>query len=394
VILLRIFALLLVGISSLFASELSPTNSNTASSILSTSPNDINQLLSLLKQENYSLISQTVFTPYIKKYEDQVEALQKSTGLNFGMSYIPLYEYSNAGMMTKTASGGGFDFFARYLPASLQGSKTVMGMKLSTNEAFSHIYPGNFSKQFNSKIRTVSGYLPLDPAVIELWVQQTILNDKMTYRLGKIDLTSMMNTYAFDSRRFYFLSNVFNSHPATAVPSKSLGAVIGVVLSKHFYTAAGIVNANGEISTSGFASLHQNDYYTALELGYRDIITSPQSDNYHVFLWHVDARNDRGIPSDQGLSVVLQKNFNSKIIPFIKYDWNQGRATEFKTLLISGFGLEHPFGGHFGLLGLAMGLVELSIYPGEHQTITEAFYRLQLTPYSQLTPDIYPPSLI
>lgn len=363
-------------------------SANSISNELNASPNDINQLLSTLEQENKSLIPNTPLTPYLQKFKTKKNKLHEDYGLNFGMSYTPLIEYSKLGQPHENASGGNYEFFGRYKPKSLQHSKTTFGIKLEDNHAYSTIPPGEFSGQINSAIKTVSGYIPFNLAVTELWLQQSLIPNKIAYRLGKIDLTSIMNSYAFDSRQFYYLSNVFTSHPATAVPSKALGGVLGVSLGPHLYSSIGAVDANGEETTSGFSTLHKGKFYTAVEMGYRDIITNPQSDNYHVFLWHVAAQPEKELLSDQGLSIVLQKNINSKFIPFIKGDWNRGHVTTFNKLIISGFGLQHPFLGSMGLWGLGAGWAELSEQQGVNQLIVETYYRLQLTPNSQLTPNL------
>lgn len=365
-----------------------PLNDTSIAKELSASPNDINQLLSLLKQEKYSLIKRTVATPFFDQFQADVKKLKDKYGIDFGINYIPLLEYSEAGRPKDNASGANFEFFGRYMPQSWQRTKTIFAIKLDDNHEYSSIAPGNFSGQLNSTIKTTSGYVPYNLAVTELWIQQSIIPDVVAYRLGKIDLTSMMNSYAFDSRRFFFLSDVFSRHPATAVPAKSLGAVVGFALSKHLYSAVGIVNAEGTEITSGFSTVFKGHYFTSVELGYRDVITNPQSDNYHVFLWHVDSRPEQAKPGGQGISVVLQKNIQNRLIPFIKLDWSTGEAAAFNKLFITGVGLEHPFHGYFGLLGVAGGYAELAEQKGTNQWIVETFYRLQLTPHSQLTPDV------
>lgn len=363
-----------------------PTTENPIANELSTSPDDVTQLLSTLKQDNKSLIEKTPVDQFLKQI-DKIKKLHKRYGLDWGMSYIPLLEHSSFSHNKENASGGAYQFFSNYRPQRFQASKTLFGLKIETNQRFTEISPGNFADELNSAILTVSGYRPYPPAITELWIQQSILPNIMAYRLGKIDLTSIMNSYAFDSRQFYFLSNVFSRHPATAVPTKALGAVLGIALGSHFYTALGTVDANGEDNAADFAVFRKGKLFTALELGYRDIITNPQSDNYHLFLWHVDAQPEKQQLSDQGLSVVLQKNLFNQFIPFVKLDWSKGRVATFNKLFITGFGLQHPFFGSIGLWGLGLGYAELAENQ-DHQGILETFYRIQLTPHSQLTPNI------
>ncbi len=364
------------------------SNDTGISSQLNASPNDVNQLLAFLQQEKYSLIPRTPLTPYLNQYEDHLKELKNKYGIDFGMNYIPLVEYSGAGNPHDNASGGNFELFGRFMPKNLQASKTTFGIKVDDTHSYTEITPGFFSSQINSIIRTTSGYIPYNLAITELWVEQSLIRNVLSYRLGKINISNVMNTYAFSSRRFYFLGNVFSSHPATAVPTDALGAVVGVSLSQHFYTSIGFIDAEGRVNDSGFSTVFKGHYFTSVEVGYRDIIVNPQSDNYHVFLWHVDSRPELGRPSGDGVSILLQKNFKSRFIPFIELNWNKHEPAIFSKLFISGFGLEHPFHEEFGLLGLASGVAELAERKGVNQWIVEAFYRMQLTSYSQLTPDV------
>ncbi len=369
----------------IFAAPVSSTNS--ISNELSSSPDDVTQLLSTLKQENNSLIPTTPLSSSLKKLEQEKKRQKEKYNVDWGMNYIPLWEYSSSGYPSENASGSTYQFFGTYKLKAFQQLKTTLGLKVEGNHRYSDVAPGNFAEEINSAILTTSGYRPYPLAVTELWVQQSLIPNVLAYRLGKIDLTSIMNSYAFDSRQFYFLSNVFTKHPATAVPSKSPGVVLGAALGTHFYTALGAVGLDGKDTTSGFSSFDQGKFFTALEVGYRDIITNPQSDNYHIFLWHVPDQPEKQQLSDQGISVVLQKNLFNKFIPFVKLDWSRGRVATFNKLFIAGFGLQHPFYGSIGLWGLGMGYAQLA-EDATNQTILESFYRVQLTRHSQLTPNI------
>lgn len=353
---------------------------------LSASPDDVTQLLSTLEKEDRSLIVKTPFSSFLKKLEHEKKA-QEQYGVNWGMSYIPLMEHSASGHPKENASGAAYQFFGSYKPKLMQQFKTTLGLKLEDNHRYSDIAPGDFAQEIHSAILTVSSYRPYPVAVTELWLQQSPIPGVLAYRLGKIDVTTIMNSYAFDSRQFYFLNDAFSNHPATAVPTKALGGVLGIALGKHLYTAVGVVDANGQDTTSGFSLVHTGKLFTALEVGYREVITNPQSDNYHFFLWHVPAQPDTQQLSDQGLSLVLQKNLFNKFIPFIKLDWSKGRVATFNKLFITGFGLQHPFNGSTGLWGLGAGYVHVA-QRAVHQAILETFYRVQLTPNSQLTPNI------
>lgn len=355
---------------------------------LNSSPNDVNQLLSSLEKENESLIAQTEFTPFFRRVEQHMKHVNQKTGLNIGMDYVPLYEHAMETSEKQNASGGELHLFGKWNFLNKNPRSPMIGFKIEEKHRYTQIYPGQLAEQFDSIIKTVSGYEQLNTAITELWLQSFLIKDIIAFRLGKLELTSIMNSYAFDSRRFYFLSDVFSSSPAINRPQKGLGLITAFKITRHVYLGAGITDLNGTEDSSGFSTLHHGEFIKALELGYRDKIVNPQSDNYHVFVWQSDAQKAMGIPSDHGFSFVLQKNFANRFIPFFKANFNSGRVKDIKQLYTSGFGYHYPFNGKFGLLGFAVGYAALSDKQSGHQVILESFYRIQLTPFSQLTPDI------
>lgn len=389
--LLSIFILIVAAVlknTPIHAQMISVNNQSSAESALNSSPNDVSQLLSSLKEEKNSLITQTELTPLFNRLERTSKQFDQRTGINLGLDYIPLYEHAYQSIGRENASGGELQLFGKWSLFKERTNSPIMGFKIEEKHRYTQTYPGQLAEQFGSIIKTVSGYEHLDTAITELWFQSSVIQNKMAFRIGKIDLTSIMNSYAFDSRRFYFLSDVFSSAPAIDKPQKGLGAILGIKVMKHIYFTSGINDLNGTENSSGFNTLHRSEFIKAIEFGYRKYVISPQSDNYHVFLWHSDAQKIKGIPSDHGFSLVLQKNISNRFIPFIKMNFNSGRVEEIKQLYTSGFGYHYPFNEQYGLLGFAAGYAVLSDAQLSHQIILESFYRIQLTPHSQITPDI------
>lgn len=376
-------------VSNVYAANDNSIENDTSSTIgLNSSPNDVEQLLKTLRNENQALLPSTPLTPYFNYFKTYIHKLNDKTGLNLGMAYTPLYQHAVLSYERQNAGGGEFEIFGQYKLNKDQSKSPSIGFTIEDKHRYTFIPPHYLNTQFNSTIRTVSGYAPFKAAITQLWFQTSIIKNVLAIRVGKIDLTSIMNSYAFESRRFFFLSNVFSSHPAVAKPENGLGAIVGLKLSPHLYIAGGIADANGKDTTSGFNTIKYGQYFSSLEIGYRQNIIDPQSDNYHIFLWQVAARPQENLKSDNGVSIVLQKLVSLRFIPFIKADLNTGRVQKIKKLLTAGFGYHYPLNQPYGLLGLATGFAELSDRANGHQFIFETFYRVQLTPDSQLTPDI------
>lgn len=392
----------LLSISSTLVTNASPESTHGGSRSqaaptfgFSTSPNDVNQMLSSLERENVSLIPKTLLTPFFKQFEHDIEINAKKTGLNFGIEYIPLAQHTNFGMPYENGGGGEVEVFGRYHPHGHEDMSSIVGFRVEQENRMATIPPGELYEQINSVILTASGLERLKASLTELWFEQVLIDDVLVARLGKVNITAVMNNYGFESRKFYFLSDVFTSYPVTDEPRRALGAIIGMKLARHLYVSGVFADANGEKTTSGFNTIGKGQMFTAIEFGYRDIISSPISDNYHIFIWHTAARPQRMLQSESGYSIVLQKNFADRFIPFTKFDNNTGKTQLMKQAWIGGFVYHYPFGEQVGLLGVGVGRAKLNkyefgeeIYSGGHQTIIEVFYRIQFSPYTQITPDV------
>lgn len=48
--------------------------------------------------------------------------------------------------------------------------------------------------------------------------------------------------------------------------------------------------------------------------------------NAHVTIWHVDEREDAGVPQSQGVAFGANWTFNKKLMPFFRAGWSDGAA--------------------------------------------------------------------
>lgn len=80
-------------------------NPGSAEAALNSSPNDVSQLLSTLKEENNSIITHTPLTPFFKQWGGTTKQLAQNTGLNLGLDYVPLFEHAYQTLGRQNASG-------------------------------------------------------------------------------------------------------------------------------------------------------------------------------------------------------------------------------------------------------------------------------------------------
>jgi porin len=173
---------------------------------------------------------------------------------------------------------------------------------------------------------------------------------------------------------------------ATAFPSNGLGAVAVIFPTDNLYVQGGIHDANGSPTEAGFDTFFDvHEYFVAGEIGWVSSFDRRRQDNYHLTVWHTDARSEAGTPSGWGLTVALQRYFGERIMPFLRYSYSDGGATPMDHLVTGGFA--YRVRGHNGFgIGLSWGS------PSEaelrSQFGVESMYRFYLTQSISVIPGL------
>ena len=138
----------------------------------------------------------------------------------------------------------------------------------------------------------------------------------------------------------------------------------------------------------------QARYFTAIELGYHNIEDNSWKTNYHITLWHADRQSDiKGSPENMGVTISLLYNFREIVIPFLRYTHASpilkpnNADPSITNLLAMGVILPNFLGKVHNLVGLGFSYGSFSNKQPD-QYVLEGFYRLQLTPSIQLSPDL------
>jgi hypothetical protein len=309
-------------------------------------------------------------------------------GLEIGMAYTALSQQVGGETSQKHGFSGDIDIFGRWKFHQSAASTHIIGFSLEQRHKWSKIPPSDLNHYLDMINHTTRAFNTYNAALVELWWEQQFHHDTAGFRVGKIDITSVMDNYAFESQNLFFLNTVFTGHPGWAEPANGLGGAFGLGLTEHLYSSFALIDTNGSNTRSGFSTFGRGQYFTAIELGYRAMLRNTDKDNYHIFFWHADARPEYAIKSDQGMSLTLQKNIDEKYIPFFRVDINRGKASEYKQLIITGIGIYSPFNQPASLLGIAVSQGKSTDIDYGTENVIETFYRIQVTPYLQVTPDL------
>ena len=359
-----------------------------ADTILNLSPNELSKVLEEMKQKKPSLLEKTPDTDLLAYWKAFHQQIKEKTGISLGVAFTGLSQYSPGVRPQDNASGSDLDLLGKWTSASFWGGVSNIGFHLERRNKFTTLAPASFNKNIGSVIKTTQGFNQFNPALVELWWQHVFPTKKSSFRVGKIDIMSLMNTYAFKSQKLFFINQAFTGYPAVSRPSKALGGAASLALTDHYYVGYGLVDANGTNITSGFNTFGKGQYFQGVELGYLEKIDNQTGNNYHVFLWHMAARPQINMASDQGASIVLQHKLSNKLTPFFKWNLSRGTAANYKYLYTAGIGIDKPFEQVYSLSGIAVAYGKPANSLRGYETVVEGFYRIQLSPFIQLTPDI------
>ncbi len=235
-------------------------------------------------------------------------------GLTVSLAYTALYQRASSSAFQPLksraagraifghdeAAGGNFEIFGAL---ALWGRETGHDAKLTFKGEARHrlgtaVPPHSLDREIGSVWPTGTGYSEFDPTVVELWLKQKLGGDALEVHAGNVFPLSQYDFFPLDNFRTDFVDALVSFHPSIALPNYGLGANVTARPHRELYLRAGIGDANGEPERSGFETFFgSREYFSVLEAGFDPGIMDNGADglygDYHLTLWHADARARR-----------------------------------------------------------------------------------------------------
>jgi porin len=215
--------------------------------------------------------------------------------------------------------------------------------------------------------------------------QQRLSAGRSGLIIGRFDPNDYLDVlgYANPWTTFQNLAILFNT--SIALADTSFGAAGGSYIGDRVYLLASVNDANGTVSEVEFFE-GGSEFYKSVEIGWTPDPTKRFTHNAHVTTWHVDAREDAGVPQSDGLSIGANWTFDSTWMPFFRAGWSDGQAP-FMNRAVT-LGVLRYFSGRSDLSGLGVNWGDPSDGSLRDQTTAELFYRIQLAQNLALTPSL------
>jgi hypothetical protein len=312
----------------------------------------------------------------------------------YGITYL----FAPTVMMQKGSQGGSQDFTANeqyngiFVWRLLNKTRIGTGYFVFSNLHLSQLTRtsgANFSQSLG--INYFSSDSPANSETIKglLW-RHELPGDFLTVFVGHNEIGSIDDgcRYACDDTRS-FLATPLSSNPARTLPSQGPMVEANVKLTESVILEAGVSDASGD-GNLNFSRVFDNGrlaYATALKL--ENPFKPTGNGIYKISYYKVDSTGQRGTGSfkkaSQGLSIQLDQDFGDLGV-FAKYSRAFQRKGSIEQYASAGIVWTKPFGHDEDWLGLGFGWVDPTAPNTNNEYVAEAFYRLQLTPFVQVTP--------
>src|SRR5690606_10004674 len=122
----------------------------------------------------------------------------------------------------------------------------------------------------------------------------------------------------------------------------------------------GIMNGYGSTTINDMKYLDEGDFFTFGEAGFTPHIEGLGRGRYRVLLWHMDARDARGLdlPSDRGFSIILDQELGESLQVFARYGYADEAVTNIRSSVEAGVGVRGLLGSPDNMTGLAFAYTE------------------------------------
>lgn len=323
-----------------------------------------------------------------RHFNDGVDA---RTRLRLGLNYTAVFQAASAVKQGDSgAAGGDFDFFGQWRVVERRKWPGSVYFQTELRHRYTSTAPADLGDSIGSLFRTTTGFGSNPFALSQLYWDHGSFDAGFRYRVGKIDPALIYDSGRYVSDNYAFLNQAFSDTAAMALPGPGLGATVVAYPHGQLYAMAGVQDANGRKTTSGFDTIGDGELFAALELGWTPKFGEPGEGAYHLTVWHSDRRADADVPSGRGFALTLEQQLgpDNTIVPFVRYSYGTGAGLEVRQVLAVGVGFERVFGQNDDHIGIGVSWGQPADRSLRDEYVVESFYRFYLTPNLHISPDI------
>ncbi len=255
--------------------------------------------------------------------------------------------------------------------------------RLEYRDRIGEIAPFFLNSRIGTLFTTTYGDDEHDPALVQLYYEQFLLDGDLRLRLGKLDPDDYYNLGRWADDYRYFENTLFSAFPGANHPSGGLGWNLQWAISPEWTLTGGFSDVQGRKTQSGFSSFFEDfELFSAIDLTWSPVIDGWGQGNYRFGVEYRDAIDDRSTPHDGGFYINVDQEVAKDIAPFLRFWHGKGNTTGVETVFSLGLAAENCFNrpGDATGIGLGFDLADDDIVSDRDiEYAVETFYRWQLT---------------
>lgn len=312
--------------------------------------------------------------------------IKEKNGLELSFDYSALYQGASASLTDEDdAAVGVIRGYGRWTAVGRGTENTgILVFKVENRHRLgTELAPSNLGFEVGYLGITGTLYSDVGSVLTDLNWQQRWDGGRTGMIVGRYDPNDYLDVLGYSNpwTTFSNLSVLVNT--SIALPDASAGIGFGHWLNDQWAIGVTADDANGVLSEVGFFD-HGWEFYTSGEIMWTPEREHRYTKNVHMMLWHVDEREDAGVPQSHGVAFGANWLVGEKWLPFARAGWSDGGAPLMNATLTAG--VLHRVGERADLLGLGFNWGDPSDDGLRDQYSGELFFRFQLSQNLALTP--------
>ena len=327
------------------------------------------------------------FTPWFK----WKSSINEKYNLQLGFDYNALYQAASATLDSNEdqAASGAVRIFGKWKMLGRETSNPGnLVFKIENRHSLgTEIPPSQLGFEVGYQGLTGTLFSDVGTVLVDLNWQQVLNKGGGGLIVGRYDPNDYVDVSGHANPWTTFSNLAVLVNTSIALPDSGFGIGGGYWIESDIgdvFVLGSISDANGVIDEIEFFE-GGSEFFTALEVGWTPDRTRRFTDHVHVTGWHVDERQDAGIPESEGITIGANWTVIEDWMIFGRAGWSDGLAPLMSSTATLGF-MKRFF--KRDLLGLGFNWGDPSDDELRDQYSTEVFYRFQLAENLALTPSI------
>jgi porin len=228
-------------------------------------------------------------------------------------------------------------------------------------------------------------YSDLDWILSNLYWEQVFSGQQAGIAVGRVDPTDFIDILGYGNPWTGFQNASIILNATIVLPDPGIGVAFAARVLEQWTVVAGLYDANGKMAEID-AFDGGAEFFKHLELGWSPSAEDRFFKRVHLIGWHVDERDDAGIPASWGLGLSASWVFSDRWTTFLRAGWSDGNAPPLNAGVTAG--VIRTFKHRNDAVGIGASWGSPAVSELRDQYSFETYYRFQFAQNLAITPSV------